>query len=98
MIAMEVKLEARTLFGYVLVIIGVMIILFTVLQAYVNIGRTMEFINELMPGPTITIWRQQFEATEMPGFIETLGLFLMLTIELLAGFFIASIGVKIAKK
>jgi len=94
----EVKLTPKALFGHVLVIIGVIIILYAVFQASITFTTIMKFIDKLMPSPTITVWREQFQATEMPGFIETLGWFFMLIIELLGGFFIASIGIRVAKK
>jgi len=92
----KIELEPREIFGYALTILGVIILIYTYIQAGITIGTLMSFIGKLMPNPTIALYTQA--SAGIPGFAETLSWFFMLTIQTLIGFFIASIGVKIAKK
>jgi len=93
----EITITPKKSFGYALAVIGIVIIVFAILQAALTIGTIMEFVNELSPNPTMGQWIDQWEANAMPGFVEILGWFFMLIIELLGGFFIANIGQKFTK-
>jgi hypothetical protein len=53
-------------------------------------------LGELLPNPTIALFEEA--ATVLPGFKEALTWFFMLLIQTLIGFFIAIIGIRIAKK
>ena len=92
----KIELEPRAVFGYGLVVFGVILLVYTYIQAGITIGNLMGFIGEIMPNPTLVIYQAQ--ATEIPGFAETLSWFFMLTIQTLIGFFIARIGIHIVKK
>lgn len=86
----------RLLFGYGLVILGIILLLNTYIQANITISTIMTVLGELLPNPTLALYTEA--ATGMPGFAEALSWFFMLLIQTLIGFFIASLGLRIAKK
>ena len=88
----KIELETKAAFGYGLVIFGVILLVYTYIQAGITVGNLMAFIGEIMPNPTLVIYSGQ--ATEIPGFAETLSWFFMLLIQTLIGFFIATIGIR----
>lgn len=94
----KVELEMREIFGYALVIFGIVLLVYTFMQAAITINNIMTFVGKLMPNPTTSLYREALETTEMPGFAEGLMWFFMLVIQTLIGFGIASLGVTIAKK
>ena len=87
MTEMELKIRLRTIIGIILISIGVIIILYGVFQAYIHASQ-IEALWEGGPGPDI----------QMQKWVESFYWFFTMVIELLAGFFIASIGTKITKK
>jgi hypothetical protein len=86
----------RMLFGYGLTVFGIALLLNTYLQASLTIGTITTILGELLPNPTIALFEEA--ATGLPGFTEALTWFFMLLIQTLIGFFIATIGIRIAKK
>ncbi|MFQ5621638.1 MAG: hypothetical protein ACE5FT_07425 [Candidatus Nanoarchaeia archaeon] len=86
----------RMLFGYGLTIFGVALLLNTYLQASWTIGTITTVLGELLPNPTIALFTEA--TTGLPGFTEALTWFFMLLIQTLIGFFIATIGIRIAKR
>ena len=80
----ELKIEARTVFGFIFILIGVVIIFFSLIQAFLGVEHITELIGT--------------ELTDIVATLEVFGWFFMLLIEVLAGYFLASIGVKVYKK
>jgi len=80
----ELKIEARTVFSFIFILIGIVVIFVAIFQAFLGI----EHISELM----------RIELTDTEALIEVFGWFFSLLIEILGGFFLASIGVKVFKK
>ena len=80
----ELKIEARTVFGFIFILMGVVVILFALFQAFLGVGHITDVIGS--------------EILEYEAMVEVFGWFFMLLIEVLAGYFLASIGVKVYKK
>jgi len=80
----ELKIEARTVFGFIFILLGVVVILFALFQAFLGVGHITDVIGS--------------EILEYEAMVEVFGWFFMLLIEVLAGYFLASIGVKVYKK
>jgi len=95
-IEIEPMHAARMVFGYGLVIFGIVLLINTYIQASITINTLMAVMSEIMPNPTLVIYTGK--ATELPGFAETLSWFFMLLIQTLIGFFVATLGVRIARK
>lgn len=86
----KIKSEPRAIFGYGLIVFGVILLIYTFIQAGITFSNLMEFIGRA---------RYYMGASALlPGFAPALSWFFMLLIQTLIGFFIASIGVRIAKK
>jgi hypothetical protein len=92
----KIELEPISAFGYGLVILGIVLLINTYLQASITISTIMGVLRELLPNPTLALYTEA--AAGMPGFAEALSWFFMLLIQTIIGFFIASIGIRIAKK
>jgi len=88
MTEMEFKIALKSIIGIILVCIGVVIILYGVFQAYIHASQ-LEALWEGGPGTS---------DIQMQKWVESFYWFFTMVIELLAGFFLASIGTKIAKK
>lgn len=80
----ELKIEAKTVFGFIFIFIGVVIIFFVLMQAFLGVEHITELIGT--------------EITDTDAMVQVFGWFFMLFIEVLAGYFLASIGVKVYKK
>jgi len=80
----ELKIEAKTVFGFIFILFGVVVIFFVLMQAFLGVQHITDIVGT--------------ELTDIQAFVEVFGWFFMLLIEVLAGFFLASIGVKIYKK
>jgi len=80
----ELKIEARTVFSFIFILMGIIVIFVAIFQAFLGI----EHISELMG----------IELTDTEALIEVFGWFFSLLIEILGGYFLASIGLKIFKK
>lgn len=91
----KIELETKGLFGYALIVLGVILLAYTYLQAGITIGTITSVLSELLPNPTLALFTEA--AMGMPGFAEALTWFFMLLIQTLIGFFIASIGLRIIR-
>jgi len=80
----EMKIEAKTVFAFVFISLGIVIILVAVIQVFLGVEHIMELVG--------------IELSDTEGMIEVFGWFFMLLLELLAGYFLASVGVKVYKK
>ena len=80
----ELKIEGRTVFGFIFILLGVVVILIAVFQAFLGVDPILSLIGT--------------ELTDTQAFVEIFGWFFMLLIEVLGGYFLASIGVKVYKK
>ena len=80
----ELKIEARTVFGFIFILMGVVVIFIALFQAFLGVGHITELIGK--------------ELLEYEAMVKVFGWFFMLLIEVLAGYFLASIGVKVYKK
>ena len=80
----ELKVEGRTVFGFVFILLGVVVILFALFQASLGVDPILNLMGT--------------ELTDTQAFVEIFGWFFMLLIEVLGGYFLASIGVKVYKK
>ena len=80
----ELKIEARTVFGFIFILMGVVVVLIALFQAFLGVGYITDVIGS--------------EILEYEAMVKVFGWFFMLLIEVLAGYFLASIGVKVYKK
>ena len=80
----ELKIEARTVFGFIFILMGVVVVLIALFQAFLGVGHITGLIRK--------------ELLEYEAMVKVFGWFFMLLIEVLAGYFLASIGVKVYKK
>lgn len=80
----KLKVEARTVLGLVIVFVGVILILDGSVQAISGVGDITSLIGS--------------EITENRAFLEVLGWFFGLWIEIVGGFFLGIIGTRIIKK
>jgi hypothetical protein len=81
---MELKVEPRHIFGAILLIIGVVVILISVFQAFFGSENILSLMG--------TVYN------ETEAFVKVFAWFFSLLIECIGGYFIASIGMKIIKK
>jgi len=79
----ELKIEARTVFGFIFIVVGILVIFVALVQAFLGVEHITDIIGEI---------------SETKAMVEVFGWFFMLLIEVLAGYFLASIGVKVYKK
>lgn len=79
----KIEFEPRTAFGYGLVIFGVCLLFFT-------------FIQGLITNPSMTFNPEP--VSESTQLLNMISWFLVLLVQILVGFCIASIGVRVAKK
>jgi len=79
----ELKIEAKTVFGFIFILLGVVVIFVALVQAFLGVEHITDLIGEI---------------SETKAMVEVFGWFFMLLIEVLAGFFLASIGAKVYKK
>lgn len=82
--SVELKLDPRTVFAFVLIFIGVIVILHGVYRALVDVDQFSSLIGT--------------EITQVEAYVQTLTWFFGLLIEILGGFFLALIGTRIIKK
>jgi len=87
---MELKIRLQTIIGIILVSVGVIIILYGVFQAYIHMTQIQVLWETEQPPIT--------SQTEMQKWVESFYWFFTILVEILCGFFVASIGTKIAKK
>jgi len=80
----ELKIEARTVFGFIFIVVGILVIFVALVQAFLGVEHIIDIIG--------------VEITDTVAMVEVFGWFFMLLIEVLAGYFLASIGVKVYKK
>ncbi|MEX2737474.1 MAG: hypothetical protein Q6356_000165 [Candidatus Wukongarchaeota archaeon] len=80
----ELKIEARTVFGFIFILMWVVVVFIALFQAFLGVGHITDVIGS--------------EILEYEAMVEVFGWFFMLLIEVLAGYFLASIGVKVYKK
>jgi len=81
----EVKVSLKTIFGSIFIAIGVTVIFYAIFRSLPGVEDIITLL-------------QERKITEAWAFIETFGWFFALLIQVLAGYFLASIGIKIAKK
>jgi len=79
----ELKIEAKTVFGFIFIVVGILVIFVALVQAFLGVEHITDLIGEI---------------SETKAMVEVFGWFFMLLIEVLAGFFLASIGAKVYKK
>ena len=80
----EFKIEARTVFGFIFILLGVVVVFIALFQAFLGVGHITDVIGS--------------EILEYEAMVKVFAWFFMLLIEVLAGYFLASIGVKVYKK